>query len=221
MTVHIDAYGDSVNQYGEELCGDRMEILRDRTGATAILVNGGGGGAKANLQASVTLKMIVTMAERGEPIGDIAEMMAETQPRDQKEDSPGTSFTMIQANYDGTVCTTQVETPEIILLQRGKPVEMKIRKKLRQGRLIRTGQLASREADTIIAVSSGMLRAGAQRSVESGWKLDHIATFMEHAYHSQITAEKLVRLLLTASSSLSHGKPEKDFSALAFRMNRQ
>lgn len=221
MVARIDAYGDCVNQYGEELCGDRIEIIRSEAGVTAILADGTGGGAKANMLASLAVKMMSALLARGVSIEEIADMIVESQPAGKDEGVGYSAFTIIQVIYSGTVFLAQMETPDVLLLHRGKPVDLKMHQKIRQGRIIRSGVSSVRNADTIIAVSNGMVHAGAERDLKDGWKLSQISAYMGNASTPRVTAEKLVHLLLTASSTLSGGKPKDDFSALAFRINRQ
>lgn len=220
MIARIDAYGDCVNRYGEILCGDRIEIVQSEAGVTAILADGMGGGAKANMLASLAVKMMSAMLTRGTPLEEIADMIVESQPAGKDEGIGYSAFTIIQVIYSGTIFISQMETPDIILLRRGKPVKLETHRKTREGRIIRNGTSHVQDVDTIIAVSNGMLHAGTERNLKNGWKLNQITAYMENASSPRISAERLVRLLLSASNSLAREKPKDDFSALVFRVNR-
>ncbi|CAB1240655.1 PPM-type phosphatase domain-containing protein [Ruminococcaceae bacterium BL-6] len=220
MAARIDAYGDCVNQSGGKLCGDRIEIVRSEAGVTAILADGRGGGAKAAMLASLAVKMMSAMLARGEPIEEIADMIVESQPAGGNESVDHSAFTILQVIYSGTIFISQMETPDVILLRRGKPAGLKTERKTRQGRIIRSGISNVRDADTIVAVGNGMLRAGAERDLKSGWTLSRISSYMGNAWGPRVTAEKLARLLLAAGDSLSFGKPKDDLSALVFRVHR-
>ena len=220
MTARIDAYGDCVSQYGGKLCGDRIEIVRSEAGVTAILADGRGGGAKAAMLASLAVKMMSAMLARGEPIEEIADMIVESQPAGGNESVDHSAFTILQVIYSGTIFISQMETPDVILLRRGKPTGLKTERKTWRGRIIRSGISNVREADTIVAVGNGMLRAGAERNLKDGWTLGRISAYMGNAWGPRVTAEKLARLLLAAGDSLFFGKPKDDLSALVFRVHR-
>jgi hypothetical protein len=220
LIARINAYGDSISRYGEELCGNRIEIVRGEAGVTAILADGMGGGIKANMLASLAVQMMSAMLARGEPVEKIADMIVESQPAGPEEGVGYSAFTIVQAIYSGMIFFAQMGTPDVVLLRRGKPVELQTRRTTVDGRVIRNGVSNLREVDTLVAVSSGMLRAGAGRDLKSGWTRNQIAVYMENASTPRVTAEKLARLLLSAAKSLSRGKPGDDFSALVFRVGR-
>ena len=221
MTVRIDASGDSINKYGEELCGDRVEIIRSGTGITAMLADGTGGGIKANMLASLAVKMMSTLLGRGASIEDIADMLVESQPAGKEDGVSYSAFTLIQVVFSGMIYIAQMETPDVLLFQRGKAVCVEPRRKSKQGRLIRFRVSSCAEADMVIAVSNGVLSAGEGRDLKNIWQLQNISEFMSHAYHPGISSEKLVRLLLNAGGTLSYKRPKDDLSAIAFRMGKK
>ncbi len=220
MAVQIDVSGACDNPSAERLCGDRIEIVRGEAGVTAILADGLGGGAKAAILSSLAVKMAETMLERGEPIEEIARMIVKSQPAGKRENADYAAFTILQVIPSGTIFLAQMETPDVIFLRRRKPVERQTSRKTVEGRIIRSAVLSVGEADTLVAVGSGLLRAGAGRALRSGWKLEQIAAYMANASAPRVSAAKLVRLLLSAGRSLSRGKGKYDLSALVFRMHR-
>lgn len=219
MAVRVDAFAESIQKYGEELCGDRVEIIRNETGITALLVDGMGGGVKANILTSFTVKMALSMLDRGEAVERIADIIVEFQQAGRQENSGRIGFTLLQANSNGTVCVAQADTPDIILLRRGKSVHMEAITKMFQGRKIRTGVISSKQADTIVAVGSGMLKAGTGRNLKKGFHLSHLTAYLENAYQSERSSKDLTRLLLAAGNSLYRNKPRMDLSALVLRIS--
>ena len=122
MAVRVEAFGDSVRKYGEELCGDRVEIVRDGAGVTAMLADGMGGGIEANVLSSLAVKMMSTLLGRRAPVEEIAGMIAESQPAGREEGVSHSAFTIIQVSPGGAISLAQMETPDVLLFRRGKPV---------------------------------------------------------------------------------------------------
>jgi hypothetical protein len=219
MSMLIDAFGDSISKYGEELCGNRVEIIRSEDGTAAILADGMGNGVKANMLASLAVKMLSSSINRGEPIEDVVDMLIDRQPAYSDTSMSYSAFTVIQIFRNGLIYTAQLGTPDALFLFHGKPAPVHIREIRKNGSTIRIGETTVKHADTIIAFSSGVVNAGMGGSLKNGWQRENIATYMINAYRPGIPAEKLTGLLLTASSSLDHTEPADDLSVVTLKVS--
>ena len=71
----------SLNKWGEQLCGDRVEIVEQGENSTVIvLADGMGSGVKANILSSLTSKIISTMMAANMRLEDCVSTIASTLP---------------------------------------------------------------------------------------------------------------------------------------------
>ena len=71
----------SINHVGEELCGDRVDVVEENENSTVIvLADGLGSGVKASILSTLTSKIISTMMAAGLPIEECVSTIAATLP---------------------------------------------------------------------------------------------------------------------------------------------
>ena len=78
MSVSVDVAWKSLNKYQEELCGDKVEVLKTDKADVLILADGMGSGVKANILATLTSKILKTMFRDGASIELAVETIAKT-----------------------------------------------------------------------------------------------------------------------------------------------
>ena len=66
----VDYGYTSLNHYGEELCGDNVEICLNDEWTTLVLADGLGSGVKANILSTLTSKILCTMTAGGADMQD-------------------------------------------------------------------------------------------------------------------------------------------------------
>ena len=65
----------SLNKKGEELCGDRVEIIRHGDTTTLVLADGLGSGVRSNIRSTLTSKILATMLDSGMQVEDVNRLL--------------------------------------------------------------------------------------------------------------------------------------------------
>ena len=215
MALQIDIYTESINKYGEELCGNKTEIIRTPNGITAVLADGPGCGVKANMLASLNIKMIISMLGRGERFIDAVETVVGTQPLGTRDTY--SAFTLVQISSEGLAQIAEVDMPGSILLRRGRLIEIPMDAKVIGRSIMREGSISLRPGDILTITNKGIIEAGRGSTLETGWSRELVAAYLQAAYKPRVTAVKLTKILLSASSSLDLDKPADDLTVITFR----
>lgn len=110
----------SINHYGEQLCGDHVEIAENDNSTIIVLADGLGSGVKASILSTLTSKIISTMLAAGLDIRDAVETIADTLPICSERKSAFSTFTIIRLVNNDRADIIQYENPNVILLRDGK-----------------------------------------------------------------------------------------------------
>ena len=128
----VDIGYQSINHYGEELCGDHVDVVEEDDSSTVIvLADGLGSGVKANILSTLTSKIISTMIAAGLSIEDCVETIAATLPVCSVRGMAYSTFTIIRITRNDRAEIIQYDNPHVILLRDGvnynyRKVEMNI-----------------------------------------------------------------------------------------------
>ena len=110
----------SLNKYGEELCGDKVETAVSDGYTTIVLADGLGSGVKANILSTLSSKILCTMVSHNVPIEDCIETMIQTLPVCKVRGVAYSTFSVIHVDSEGKGDLIEFDNPQAIYYHHGK-----------------------------------------------------------------------------------------------------
>lgn len=212
----------SINHYGEELCGDHIDVIEQDDGSTVIvLADGLGSGVKASILSTLTSKIISTMIASGLSLEDCVSTIASTLPVCSVRGVAYSTFTIIRIVDNETAEIMQYDNPNVILLRDGKNYDYPKTEMNIDGKKIYHSNIKLNENDIFIAMSDGCIHAGVGMELNFGWQRDDIISYMEVFYDVGFTAKTLSTILLDECNRLYGGKPGDDTTVCTVRIRRR
>lgn len=212
----------SINHYGEELCGDHVDVIEQNDDSTVIvLADGLGSGVKASILSTLTSKIISTMMSEGLPIEECVATIAATLPVCSLRGVAYSTFTILHLKQNQTMEIIQYDNPQVIVLRDYKNYEYPRTEMNIGGKRIYKTVLKLQENDVFIAMSDGCPHAGIGMAYNFGWKREEIISFMEVMAHCGYTAKNLSTILVDECDKLYGHEPGDDATACVVKIRRR
>jgi len=218
-SLYVDIGYQSLNKFGESLCGDTVEVV-ERTDGQAILVlaDGLGSGVKASILSTLTAKIIAKMMGEAMSLEECIHAIAATLPVCEVRKIAYSTFTVICIASNNVAEILQYDNPHVILLRGGVHVEFEKTSQAIGDKLIYKSRISLCEGDILIAVSDGAINAGVGKTLNFGWQRSHIIDYMEGLYHNNFSAKALTTALLEQCDLLYKGEPGDDTTICTVRI---
>ena len=212
----------SLIKYGEELCGDNIQVIEKDDGSTIIvLADGLGSGVKANILSTLTSKILSTMMAQGMKVEDCVETMAQTLPVCSVRGVAYSTFTIIYIRDNDEADIIQYDNPDVILLRNGQNYDYPQTISDICGKKISRSTIKLCEDDIFIAMSDGCIHASIGQELNFGWDRSEIIEFMESFFQVGFTAKTLNTILLDECYKLYGGQPGDDTTACTVRIRKR
>ena len=218
----IDVGYKSINHYGEQLCGDHIDIIeRSENSFVCVLADGLGSGVKASILSTLTSKIISTMVAAGLPIEECVSTIAATLPVCSERNVAYSTFTLIHIINNETAEIIQYDNPHVILIRNGENYEYPRTEINIDGKRIFKTELHLIENDMFIAMSDGCPHAGKGLSYNFDWKREDIIAYMEALAPSGLTAKTLSTMLIDECEKLYENEPGDDATACVIKLRKR
>lgn len=212
----------SINHYGEQLCGDHVDIVEQGEDSSVIvLADGLGSGVKASILSTLTSKIISTMMAEGISIEECVSTIALTLPICSVRGVAYSTFTIIHLINNTTAELIQYDNPHVILFRDNENYDYPKSEINIDGKKVYKSVINLQENDTFIAMSDGCPHAGIGLAYNFGWDRKDIIEYLQPLMFSDFTAKTLATILIDECNKLYENKPGDDATACVVKIRKR
>ena len=209
----------SLNKQGEELCGDKVEVLRTKDSDIVILADGMGSGVKANILATLTSKILGTMLREGATIESCVETVAKTLPICKVRKVAYATFSILQIFHSGEAYLAEFDNPSCVFIRDGKIVKYPYEVREIEGKKVHESRFQVKKNDCFTLMSDGVIYAGAGSILNlQGWTWEAMSEYTLKCTKKTLSASRLAVMLSQACDELYEEKPGDDTTVAVTRV---
>ena len=210
MRVSVDIFWKSLNKHREELCGDKVEVVKTKDSDIVILADGMGSGVKANILATLTSKILGTMLLNGATIESCVETIAKTLPVCKVRKVAYATFSIMQIFHNGEAYLVEFDNPGCVFVRDGKIIHYPYEERTIEGKTIHEYRFQVRLNDCFVLMSDGVIYAGAGELLNFGWTWKDMAEYTLKCTKRTMSASRLAAMLSDACNDLYEERPGDD-----------
>ena len=219
MKYYMDfAYG-SLLKHGEEFCGDMVELFNDENQFVAVLSDGMGSGVKANILATLTAKIGLTMLKEGMRIEEVVETVSQTLPVCSQNKVAYSTFTMVKVAKDGFAYIVEFDNPTVFFMRGEEMLRLDWNERIINNKKIRECKIQLKERDRIVMVSDGVEFAGTRPTLNYSWQWKDIAKHLLKFTNENMNAKTITNNLLGVCNQLYYFEPADDTTVATIKVS--
>ena len=217
--MFIDMDYRSLNHAGEELCGDKVEMVITEHSHILILADGMGSGVKANILASLTSRILATMFREGASIDECLSTILATLPICQERNVAYCTFTVLQVNDDNSAYLVEYDNPDTILIRHGEITELERSKRTIEGKQIQESRFIVQDGDVFVIMSDGCLYASSGLKLNLNWDRNRLARIAKNCARISPYSKRIAFDIVQACDDQYWGQPGDDTTAAVLRVS--
>lgn len=221
MSVSVDICWKSFNKNREELCGDKVEVLKTEDSSIIILADGMGSGVKANILATLTSKILGTMFREGAEIDACVETIAHTLPICKEREVAYATFSILQIFRDGEAYLVEYDNPKCVFIRNKEIINYPYQERVIEGKKIREFRFHVELNDCFVLMSDGAIWAGEEETMNYNWEWDDMAAYTLKCTNETLSAARLAAMLSQVCYDLYGQKPGDDTTVAVTRVIRR
>lgn len=220
MEYFIDINYKSINKHTEELCGDKVEYIYGDDGIIAVLSDGLGSGVKANILATMTTKIAVTMLKKGASIDDTIETILNTLPECKVRKLAYSTFTIIKIDKDYNAYIVEYDNPPYFYYSKKRIIPIEKNQRIIGNKKIYESNIQLQMGDALCVVSDGAIHAGIGQMLNLGWSWDEISEYLKELNKVNRSSQLVNGNFIGVCNNLYNNEPGDDTTILTLKVRK-
>ncbi|SET50322.1 Stage II sporulation protein E (SpoIIE) [Natronincola peptidivorans] len=221
MSYFIEVGYDQLIKKNEDTCGDQVEIVRMDEGVIVVISDGLGSGIKANILATLTVKIAATMLKNGANLADVLDTITNTLPVCKVRGIAYSTFTIVYVKQNGDTYIAELDNPTVFYYSRKQKEIIKFNGEITiiNDKKIREIKFRLNEEDKLIVATDGVIHAGVGEILNYGWEWHHVAKYLQDlCTNRRNNAMMISKSLIGICYDLYNGQASDDATALTIKM---
>jgi hypothetical protein len=215
---YLDIAYKSLNKKGEELCGDKVEIFKSDERSIIVLADGLGSGVKANILATLTSKIAITMLKKGAEIEEVIETIIHTLPVCKVRNVAYSTFSIIEIDDHLNCKIFESDNPPFFFIRNGKVMKPEKTIKKVHDKKINITAFKLQENDLLYLCSDGVVHAGVGDFLDFGWEWPNVAGYLEK--QTEAGAALQTQRVIAACNELYQESPGDDTTVITIKVRK-
>lgn len=217
----LDVAHKSLVKYGEELCGDMVQLSQDSSTTVLVLADGLGSGVKANILSTLTSKIIATMAAEKMSVEECVSTIIATLPVCRTRGVAYSTFTIIKITNHTDAEIIQYDNPPVIFIRDGKKYDYPVETHIISDKKIMYSKVRLKQNDLFIAMSDGAIYAGVGELMNFGWQRENIVEYAQASYSVKNSAQAVCSGIIEQCNALYDGRPGDDTTIAVVKVRKR
>ncbi len=210
----------SINKHNEELCGDKVEYLYDDDGIIIVISDGLGSGVKANILATMTVKIAVTMLKEGAAIDDTIDTIINTLPECKVRKLAYSTFTIIKIDRHHNAYIAEYDNPPYFFYSHKRIIPVEKKERIIGNKKIYESNIQLEMGDTLCVVSDGAIHAGIGQMLNLGWSWNEINEYLKELNNVNRSSQLINGNFIGVCNNLYNNEPGDDTTIMTLKVRK-
>ena len=222
MELVFEEFYRSIPKFGEEVCGDNVEIIKKENKTIVVLSDGLGSGIKANILSTLTSKIASGLLDKELPLKEILSTILATLPVCEVRGIAYATLAFLIIDQNQRLRLIEIDSPAAFLFRNNKVKKLDYQEFELEGKKVRESNFKFQRQDQLFLVSDGVTHAGIGGLLNFGLGWDGVAQEIEKTVKkSQNDLKYSINKLVKIFNTFYDDQAGDDFTIIGMKYRKK